>query len=250
MTTDFWELSRGEIYLFLLIAIIIFFLFRVLKKSLPFFPVRKKARKVLLNYLPVIEMAAWFIYLIWAIQFLWIGNRLYALELSVILSLFVLVVSWFSLRDFIAGAVFKASGKFLKNETVKIGDFAGKIAGFESRNLVLETEKGETVYIPYSKVLGNVIIRSHPAENVMSHTFRIKLKNVSDPIQVMDRMKTGILTSPLSSLKKDPQIRLLDSGDGLAPVFEITVYTIEPEHFVQLEKYVRSLFKDSVLPVK
>ncbi len=242
MTTDFWELSRGEIYLFLLIAIVIFFLFRVLNKSLPFLPVRKKLRKVLLNNLPVIEMAAWFVYLIWAIQFLWIGNRLYALELSVILSIFVLAVSWFSLRDFIAGAVFKASGKFSKNETVRIGDFAGKIAGLESRNLVLETEKGETVYIPYSKVLGNVIIRSHPAENVMSHTFQMHIENISDPVEVMNRIKVSILTSPLSSLKKEPQIRLLDSGDGLASDFEITVYAIETEHFVRLEKYVRSLF--------
>ncbi len=246
MTTDFWELSRGEIYLFLLIAIVIFFLFRVLNKSLSFFPVRKKLRKALLNYLPVVEMAVWFIYIIWAIQFLWIGNRLYALELSVILSLFVLAVSWFSLRDFIAGAVFKASGKFSKNETVKIGDFSGKISGFESRNLILETEKGETVYIPYGKVLGNVIIRSHPAEKVMSHTFQMHLKNISDPIEVMNRIKVGILASPLSSLKKEPKIKLLDSGDGLAPVFEITVYAIETEHFVRLEKYVRSLFTNSI----
>ncbi len=245
METDFWELSRGEIYLFLLLAIIIFLLFRVLNRSLPFISVRKKWRKVLLNYLPVIEMAAWFVYIIWAIQYLWEGNRLYALELSIILSLFVLAVSWFSLRDFIAGAVFKASGRFLKNETVKIGEYAGRITGFESRNLILETEKGETIYIPYNKVLGTVIVKSHPAENVLSHTFRLKLNDISNSMEVMNRLKISILTSPWSSLKKDPQIRLIDSEDKSVSVFEITVYAIEEEYFVQLEKYIRSLFLKS-----
>ncbi len=242
MTTDFWELSKGEIYLFLLIAIIIFILFRLLNRFLPFIPVRKKIRKVLVNYLPVIEMAVWFVYVIWAIQYLWQSNRLFALELSVILSLFVLVVSWFSLRDFIAGAVFKASGRFVKNEMVQTGEFSGRISGFESRNLILETEKGETVYIPYSKILGNIIVKSHPSENVLSHTFRLEIAGVSISPELMERIKVAIITSPWSSLKREPKIRPVDSEDKSVSIVEITVYAISSEHFVQLENYIRSSF--------
>ncbi|MBC8487060.1 MAG: mechanosensitive ion channel [Bacteroidetes bacterium] len=242
MNSEYLEFSRIEVYFFLLIAILIFALFRLVIRSIGVIPLKKGVKTYILRFLPVIEIFFWFIYFIWAIQFFWNNNQLYAIELSLILTVLSLWIAWFALRDFIAGAIFKASKYFLINESIRVNNYTGKIISMKTRYLIIETDTGETIHIPYSRVLGQTIIKVHPAEMILSYSFKLNVPKTDKSPEVIEEIKNTILNLPWASLKKDPQIRYIYSDKPEISTFEITVYAFEKEYFPEIEKYIRSMY--------
>ncbi|MCD4737003.1 MAG: mechanosensitive ion channel [Bacteroidales bacterium] len=240
------EFSQPDVYLFIFLAIIIFGFFRLMKRIIPLIPVKLSSRKLLVRLMPLVEMFIWLIFFIWSIQFFWNNNQLYAIELSIILAVFIVWISWFSLRDFIAGAMFKANREFSENEHIVIEDNEGKIIGMKSRYLILETEEGENIYIPYSRIIGKKIVKSYPAESLMGHSFTIEIKTYghADEQIFKSSIKSFILSLPWASITKDPQINPSGITDSGNPIYNITVYTPVKEYFSKIENEVRNRFEN------
>jgi len=240
------EFSQPDVYLFIFLATIIFGFFRLMKRIIPVIPVKLSYRKLMIRLMPLVEIFFWLIFFIWSIQFFWNNNQLYAIELSIILSVFIVWISWFALRDFIAGAMFKANREFSENEHIVIDDNEGKIIEMKSRYLILETEEGENIYIPYSKIIGKKIVKSYPAESLMGHSFtiEIKMKGYTDEQEFKSSVKSFILSLPWASLTKDPQVSPSGNTDPENPVYHITVYTPVKEYFSKIENEVRKRFEN------
>ncbi|MCD4745382.1 MAG: mechanosensitive ion channel [Bacteroidales bacterium] len=236
-----FEFSGFAVYSFLFIAIVIFFLFRLLNTFIPIILKRKEYKRQISKYLPVVEIFIWFIYIIWAVQFFWNNNQLYAIGLSLILFILILWIFWFALRDYIAGAIFKTSKSFSINEFIKINDYKGKIISLRNRSLVLETETGERIFIPYNYVLGQIIIKSHPSEMILSHTFKINISIFLPINETIDKIKAAILNLPWSSVKEEPQIKAV-TQDNTCYTLEIIVYSYEKKYFFEMENFIKDKF--------
>lgn len=235
------EFSGLAIYTYLFIGIVLLLFFRVLNFFIPVITTRKEYKDKLNKYLPFIELCAWLLFFVYGVQFFLKTNMLYALALFIILLVHIGWLSWFALKDIIAGIVFKTKGRFSINETIKVREHSGKIVKFGFLEVEIETETGETIHLPYSMVIGEVLIKSNPAEMIISHTFRLETTKSKPLIKIIDEVRITILHLPWISFKKDPQVKPVGE-DKDSYTLEITVYTPEKEYFFKIENYLKEQF--------
>jgi len=238
------EFTRFAVYLFLLLAVILFFVFRLLGKVVPVLPIKKDRIKILTRYLPGIELFIWVLFFIWAIQYFWKNNQLYSMGLFLVLIMLLLWVSWFALKDFIAGAIFKASKSFNINESIKIDNYSGRIIQFKNRSLIIETDSGETIHFPYTQLLGKVIIKSSPSEMIQNKTIFLNISKKDPLFETIRNIKTDILNLPWSSIKKEPQIKPIGENNNSFEL-EIVIFAIETEYFYKIESWLKEKYSSN-----
>lgn len=235
------DFSNINLYVFMALALILFFMQRLFTWLLPELFPKEEHRKFVQRYKTLFELGVWIVFIIWSVQYLQSTNQPYAIALFLLLILLVVFTGWTGLRDYIAGAIIKAGQKLSINEVVKVQDFTGKIIRFGSTNLVLESDSGETVYLPYSFLLGKAIVKAHPAESILRHTFRIEIAKREAISDSLTDIRIFILNLPWTSLTKEPQIKPVgESGSG--QLVEITLYAFEKGHFQDMEHLIKSKF--------
>jgi len=149
---------------------ILYVLFAIIKKIIEMqfmAPLRsKKVYRLGLNDVVLLaEVVSWLIFVSWSVQVFSKNNALYSFGLSVLLLIILTGVSWSILRDFVSGIIIKLETTYSINEWLKIRDVEGKITKLSYRSLEIETEKGETVNIPYSIITKDIhIIPEIPAK--------------------------------------------------------------------------------------
>lgn len=239
------KFSSFELIGFAFIALILFLILKALEKVVPYLIKDPEKKKVFTKYFTISEIFVWIAFTIFSIQKLSDSNHIYSFGLFILLMVAGFWLIWFFIKNYISGGVFRLNSKFEINDTVQIDQYQGKIIGMGNHSLELESDSGEVIYIPYSQLSDAVIIKLHPGEMVLSHSFTISTLNNQKPEEKEQAIKFEILSLPWSSLKKSPQIKLIhEDKDHL--VFELVVYTLEKEYFFRMEQEIRSKFDVSV----
>lgn len=230
--------SNAAIYRVILVAAALFLFFRIIWWLLPLIFFNKTNKAFIRRFSAIAELTAWVGFLLWAVNYVWDKNRYYAVGLFVLLFIFVFWILWLSVRDFLAGAVFKLTHKLRISDSIKIGEYSGKITKFTATHLILESETSEIICLPYSKLPGLPVIKSHPAETIFNHTFRVVIpgdKNIQD---TMDQIYKELINLPWSSMKKAPQMKSLGETEN-GYTIEITAFSIDKEYFPEIEKTIK-----------
>jgi hypothetical protein len=244
-----FEISNRAVFTFIILALGLFLVFRLITWLLPLVMFKKDKRKHVWRFAAILELIVWIIFLVWSVNFLAESSLIYAIGLVIILFFFTLYTTWVGLKDFIAGALFKTNKTFSLNETVKIGEYSGKIVKFSPTALLLETESGESIFLPYSFLFGKVMVKSHPAETILNHTFRFEIPSTENLSVTMQKIRTEILNMPWASLKKTPQIKpLMETPTG--QLLEVTLFSIENEYFPEMENILKGKFGIASRPTK
>jgi small-conductance mechanosensitive channel len=169
------------------------------------------------------------------------SNQFFSIASFVIIIILVLYFSWYALKDYVAGVVFKTSGDLFIGDNVRIDKYTGEIVKFAYRTLNLETIKGEIVYIPYSKITSNSIVKINLAEAIKSHTFKLIINKPESLVNTIENIKNSIINLPWSSVKKKPGVYTLDETQNNI-ILDITVYAIEEGYFYDIENYIKMKF--------
>ncbi len=230
--------SNAAIYRVILLAAVLFILFRIIRWLLSVTVFKKNNKEFIRRYSSAVELIAWTGFLFWAVSFVWDDNRYYAIGLLVLLFGLSFWILWLSVRDFLAGAVFKITHNLHISDGVKIGDYSGKIVNLTPTHLIMETETSEMIHLPYSKLTGLPVIKSHPAEAIFNHTFRIVVPGEKDIQETMDQIYKELINLPWSSLKKEPQIKSPGATEN-GYIIEITAFSINKEYFPEIEKAIK-----------
>jgi hypothetical protein len=236
--------SNFEIIGFAVIAFVLFLILKGLAKGLPFIIRNTDRKKQFSKYFSLLEVFVWILYTIFVIQQLSDSNQLYSFGLFLLLMIAGFWMLWFYIKNYISGGVFKLNARFEINDTVQIDEYQGKIVGMGNHRLELESENGEIIYIPYSKLSDAVIIKLHPGEMVLSHSFTMSTQTNKSIADTIEEIRFAILSLPYASLKKTPQIKLFHE-DQNNYVFELVVYTLEKEYFFKIEQEIRKKFEVS-----
>lgn len=235
------EFSNIALYTVILLAIGLFLLFRLLTWLVPILMLKNDKRKYAWRYTALVELLAWIAFLIWSVNFLSGSNPIYAIGLFILLFFFTFYTAWIALKDFIVGAFFKANTHFKINETLKIGDYTGKILKFKPSGIILETESGETIYLPYSTIMGKAVVKSNPAETILSHTFRMEIPKTDKLSVTIRSIQDDIILMPWASLKKSPQVKpVAETTDK--EVLDITIFSIEKDYFLEMENLLKQKY--------
>lgn len=234
--------SNTAIYTVILLAISLFLIFRFLTWLVPILLLRESKRKHAWRYTAIIELFFWIAFLIWSVNFLSEPSPIYAVGLFIMLFFFTFFTAWVALKDFIIGAFFKTNTHFKINETLKIGEYSGKIIKLKPSGIILETESGEAIYLPYSTITGKAIVKSNPAETILSHTFRVEIPKTEKLTSTIRNIHDDIIIMPWASLKKSPQVKpVMETETG--QLLEVTIFAIEKEYFLEMENMIKLKFE-------
>ncbi len=235
------DFSNIALYTVILLALTIFVIFRMLTWLVPLLALNKEKRKHAWRYTSLVELIVWIVFMIWSVNYLSDNSPVYALGLFILLFIFTFYTAWIALRDFIIGAFFKTNNHVKINETIKVGEYSGKIVKFKPSGMVLESESGESVFLPYNVIYGKAVVKSNPAETILSHTFRIEIQQTEKLASVIQNIQTDIIKMPWASLKKSPQIKPVMETRG-GHMLEITIFSIEKEYFLEMENLIKQKY--------
>lgn len=244
MENEFITFSNFELLVFGGMAILLFVALLILKRFLPFLIKSETKKSLLKQYMGIIEIGIWSLFIVITIQQFSDSNKLYSWGLFIILALSGFWVLWFSIKDFIAGALFKMHKDFREKDIIQVDNFEGKIIEMSNRLLKIESDSGEVIYIPYSKLNQQTIIKVHPGEMVLSHAFTLSTIKKEKPELLIDKIRFEVLSLPWASIKRPPKVEIIHE-DKENIIFEVKLFSLEKQYFFKMEQEIRKKFESS-----
>lgn len=126
----------------------------------------------ILFYLPVVRNV--FLVLLVMEIIVVLGQESPLLIVSVLAA--VMVTLWGYITNALLGTFFKLQRGNLKGQGIKVNEFSGKVIDMKNTKIELETEKGEIIQVPYSKIVNNVEIRPSAAKHLRSSTVMVEVE--------------------------------------------------------------------------
>ncbi|OYT16483.1 MAG: hypothetical protein B7C24_07560 [Bacteroidetes bacterium 4572_77] len=206
---DIFELkfSNMELIGFSFMAIVILFALLGLRKFIPMLIKNPDKEKDFRRYFTMVEIMIWIVFTVFVIQQMSDSNQIYAFGLFLLLMMAGFWTLWFYFKNYISGSIFKLNDKFDINDMVKINDYQGKIVGLGNHRLELESDNGEIIYLPYSMLSDAVIVKLHPGEMVLNHSFTLSTPHDKRSKDKKEEIRFAILslinTSSFACLRKE-----------------------------------------------
>ena len=230
MTLTFIKLLFGGIALGVL--------FYIAKYAISIFPGGISGNKTLNRIILLTRIGAWSIYTIYAIEQLFYTSPLLGRITIMALIFMTIGISWQTIREFILGILIKLEGAYPVGRRVRIKKMEGKIKVLKGRYMVIETEKGESLHVPYSLIQKNLQFRSQLDSMFKSHTFELELPKSHSFEEYHKIISRELYNCHWVSLTKDPLINLTGEEEGKFKV-QVTTYPVDEKHQATIENLLK-----------
>lgn len=214
----------------LLVLTILVFLRIGLKRLKSFYPMWN----IRINLLSAFEFIVWVSFIFWAISHLFRGQFYFHYLVFALIFIIVGFLSWFLFSDIIAGIVFKTKHNFRKGSHISAGDFSGKINSQRLTHIILKTEDGRVLRVPYSKINHAVISEMTHTEALKEHAIKLEISNELNKTKAENLIRGAILNSPWSNLNEEPSIKFLKENEK-SYVFELMLFSTSIKHMKFIE---------------
>ncbi|MBU1008830.1 MAG: mechanosensitive ion channel [Bacteroidetes bacterium] len=223
-----------KIFVAFLLALLLFLSFRLFRIGLKRLADLYACWNFRINFLFAFELVIWLVYVFWATAYLFAGKFYY--NYLVIGLIFVLVglISWYLLRDLIAGVIFKTRHNLKPGANIIAGAYAGMLKSQHTTYITIRAENGMLLRVPYSKLNQEVIAEIAQNNAGESHKVQLQLENGMDKNQGELFIRQAILNLPWSSLKEEPSIRWIGLS-GEYHVFEVMLYSVDKNRMKHIE---------------
>jgi small-conductance mechanosensitive channel len=200
-------------------------------------------RKNIQYILPLAEFVVWTLYVFWALHQL-LSNRFYYQELVVILIVVLtLLFSWFILKDFLAGIIFKMEHNFRLHDRVRINNTYGNLKKLGYLTIQLENESGEFEIYSYSKISGQKIVRINAAGVYQKFELRIRISH-NEP-NLAQKIRNLVLNCSWSSPHHEPLVKIVEIADqGLEA--QLAVFALNAEHAERIRQHLLKFTSEQV----
>ena len=231
----------------LVLGLFLFLGFKLLYRGLQLFSHLRSYRTLLYRILPVIEASLWLFYAVWAVGAIFKEGLYYNTALMMVLVIAVSLVSWFAIRDWIAGIVLRVQDAYESGQEISVRDIQGTIRRVGYLALEIETPGGERVKIPYSQISGHIRGRSLPDTASNYHRFEVEIGREIPLGEARGKLRDAVLNSPWSAFDREPQTKLLDEK-GTHYLFEAIVYAPGVGCGQAIEEDVKEQFRGHLSP--
>lgn len=233
------------IFIFLLLTFGLFIGLYLIRKFIPIIFSGKYNINQFRKYFSMLELIAWLFFLLMGIIYFSKHNIVFS---GIQLLLLLLLLFWyarFTFRDYLAGLIFKIENKFTLGEIIETDNRKGQITHFYSRALEIKTENGKKVLIPYHKLLDVVGSTQNVSESVLNYSFEISLKTDKSLEEVVELLKTYILSLPWFVTKYSPKIQLINFiNNSNSYMIKITLYSFEKKYFHTMQKRIETFIEN------
>lgn len=199
-----FEISEFLVAFIILLAFFLFTMMKLLKK---YFIERKLSPKYQ-QYYYLLEIIVWIMFIIWAFKTILEDSIYYTIIVVTIFLSIAVWVTWFIVRDFVAGLVFKFNDDYKKGQLLEVNNFKGFIERINYLNIDLISNEGEVIKIPYSKIQTNIHKKSVLDKNTIRHNFQLQFPLSVSFDNIKEEIINEILLTPGIDLSKEPIVKL------------------------------------------
>jgi hypothetical protein len=219
----------------------LYILLRVLRRGLEILPFRK-VRRGCLRIFPLFESFTWLYYFVWSLG-LFLQERLsYSIALWIVGASIAVWLSWFCLKDAVAGIVVKLQDADEGAVRLRVGSVEGRVRSMGYLTVLIELDSGETVRLPYSRIVGEPRWKRRLEEITNQHRFEITTVKDADVAVTLRKLRTSVLNSPWSSAREEPRVSLLRDEDRTY-TFEVVVRGLGQKSLLAMEADMRTLYE-------
>ena len=236
----FHDISGLTILEFLLIGILVFLGLRIAQKGINGYMARKQAAPITNRFFPMVEFVVWIVFLVWGARHILQTGIAGSIILLVLMAGLLTWAGSFVIRDWIAGVVFKAEGRYRTDDIVSFRNIRGRLTHLGYRSLAIETPDGGSIEIPYSALVKESAIEKIPRETACT-SFTLDVPAQEPFSEVQRALVSIVLCAPWSSITRRAQIRLIERKEGHYTI-DVTVYMVDPAYAPDVEAYVKHHF--------
>jgi len=231
--------SHFNFLVFILLGILLFAAFRVLHYVIGHLLSKNRHIGTFKRVLPLSEGIVWFLFWSWALRSIFEEQIIYFLGVLVIVLVVLVWVSWFAIKDFIAGVVLKFEAAFQEGEQINIQNVKGIVKHLGYFSLEIQTEQGEKINIPYSSISGQVRRKLEDTELFKSYSFELTIaKDIGTP-DVFEKLRITSINAPWTSINKLSQFHLLKENDTFYS-FKVVIYSLDTKYFQAIKNYIQN----------
>lgn len=214
---------------FIVFILLIYLFLKVLAKIASYIKPFKKSYFIIKRILPIVDLATVAIVIFWIIFRIFRDSDALPIITSVVAIILLGLLGWFWGRDFVAGIILKSENYFEKNKKIQLNNKSGRIIKTTLRYLEFETDDGEAIRVPYSKISSDYFSKLSPDEKYESHLITLHMNEVEDTSAMRESLRKNIYNSPWYLAAKEPVIEIISSAEAGYKI-NLNVYTINSSH--------------------
>jgi len=214
---------------FIVFILLIYLFLRVLAKIASYIRPFRIFHIVIKKVLPIIDLATVAIVIFWITFRIFRDSDALPIIISVVAIILLSLLGWFWGRDYVAGIILKSENYFEKNKKIRLNDKSGRIIKTTLRYLEFETDDGEAIRVPYSKISGDYFSKLSPDEKYESHLITLNVNEIADTKTLRESLRKKIYNSPWYLAAKEPVIEIISSAEGGYKI-NLNIYTINSSH--------------------
>lgn len=225
----------------LITGLVVLLLLRLLRFIIPYIAKNRNIRDWINRYFSLFELFVWVLVGLWFLPYL-MRKHIYAgYGLALILFSIFIWISWFGLKDLIAGFIFRSNSGLKKADHIEIGTIKGNILKMGYRNLVLDNASGNFISLPYSQIINQPITKLSSTEIRHSNTFELITSKIDNIQKLSSEITSRVIMHPRSSLVEKPIVELIkDEKETL--IFKVRIFAIENKFLSIIEEDLREYF--------
>jgi len=214
---------------FIVFILLIYLFLKVLAKIASYIKPFKKSYFIIKRILPIVDLATVAIVIFWIIFRIFRDSDALPIITSVVAIILLGLLGWFWGRDFVAGIILKSENYFEKNKKIQLNNKSGRIIKTTLRYLEFETDDGEAIRVPYSKISSDYFSILSPDEKYESHLITLNVNEIADTKTLRESLRKNIYNSPWYLAAKEPVIEIISSAEAGYKI-NLNVYTINSSH--------------------
>jgi small-conductance mechanosensitive channel len=214
---------------FLVFIFLIYILLRVAVKVISYISVLRKPYLFIKKFFPLVDLAILITITFWFISWIFRDSDLLPIIIAVVTLILLSLFGWLWGRDFIAGIILKSENYFEKNKKIRFNNQSGKIVKTTFRYLEFETDDGEAIRVPFSRITGEYFTKLSPTVKYESQLITLDVNKVNDTKTLRETLRKTVFNSPWYLTRKEPIIEIISTGDDGYKI-NLNVYTLNSSH--------------------
>jgi hypothetical protein len=197
--------------------------------------------KFILRYFPILEFLIGLALIFWAVDFLFSDKSYFFILTIVIVAVVVALIAWYVFRDVMAGVVFRVQNNLPRGASVQLGEIKGRILHSRATHVVMETDEGKTIRIPYSHATSEIISEQQERGLHEDSIIELSIPKNDSWQKTKELLNNILLNTPWRLVHSEPVVHLISEEDANFRV-EIHVKTHSKKYEDNLYKFLVGKF--------
>lgn len=225
-----------------LVGVIIYLFLKYTGKLLRYFSKGKKLRRIVVKVYSAAAASIWILFILWGLNLFYDVDKNNNPIFIALSSLLIILFLWITGRDVIAGIIFTIENSLEEGQNIYSTFAEGRIKKIGVRALRVESESGQVLIVPYSKLLSEKISIVTKENRFKNFDAEISINSDESPLKIRETINRKIMLSHYASVLLEPKINYIETENGTHK-FKITASTIKEEHFHKILFDLKNFYK-------